>query len=266
MLRLIRRYAGRFLVAVLLCTMATSAGLFPMAFGKPLDHTKLADYDTRELIDALQDETLQGLGTHSTAWAEGFLASDDEPRFRGGILGSEKPKVSPVMRELVRRGVAVLPSLMDHLEDQRPTQLVIKLPFRSFGGMWHSDEYEPRYTDENKQPPDVNQARDERERHIREYKVRVGDLCFVIIGQIVNRGINVVRYQPTACIVINSPVETPALAKAVKKDWAGLTGEQHAASLIDDLKNSSEYTVAGAKARLRYYYPKTAARVGLNAP
>ena len=72
---------------------------------------------------------------------------------------------------------------------------------------------------------------------------------------------NVVRYQPTACIVINSPVETPALAAAVRNDWGGLTAEQHERSLIDDSKNPSEYAIAAALARLRFYYPEAAARI-----
>jgi hypothetical protein len=171
------------------------------------------------------------------------------------------------MRELVRRGLASLPNLMDHLEDRRLTRLVITLPIGGVGLMWHSDEYEPRYSDENKQPPNVNQVRGAIDRRIAgEYEVRVGDLCFVVIGQIVNRRLNVVRYQPTACIVINSPTETPALAEAVKMDWAGLTAEQHEASLIEDAKDSSEYAVAAALTRLRFYYPEAAAQFGLKAP
>src|SRR5439155_18821425 len=64
---------------------------------------------TEKLIDKLQEESAQGIGTHATAWASGFLAIDEEPRFRGGILGSKKPVRSPVLRELVRRGVGALP-------------------------------------------------------------------------------------------------------------------------------------------------------------
>jgi hypothetical protein len=256
-----------FLVAASFGAIASWAGLLFFGSRKPLDHTKLTSYTVEKLIDALQDEASEGLGTYSTAWADGFLASDKEAKFRGGILGSAKPNVSPVMRELVRRGVAALPNLMVHLEDRRLSCLVIQLPFGGFGGMWHSDEYEPRYSDKEKQPPDVNQDRGAMERGIAgEYKVRVGDLCFVIIGQIVNRRMSVVRYQPSGCIVINSPVETPALAQAVKADWAGLTAQQHEASLIEDSKDSSEYGVAAALARLRFYYPESAARQDLKAP
>ena len=193
-------------VAGLVCALLISASFYYFSVRKPLDVDNrkpldvdnLANFNVEELIDGLQDEASQGLGTHSTAWADGFLASDEEPRFRGGVLGSAKPDVSPVMRELVRRGVTALPHLMDHLADSRPTRLVIELPFGGFGGMWHSAEYEPRYADEVKRPPGINKGRDQDERTVdREYRVRVGDLCYVAIGQIVNRRMNVVRYQPT---------------------------------------------------------------------
>jgi len=219
---------------------------------------RLPDYRTEELIDRLQDEATEGMGTHLTAWAEGFLATEEEPRFRGGILGSAKPAASPVMKELVRRGPMALPELLDHLTDPRPTRVVVKLPFRGFGGMWHSDEYEPRSAGE--EPPGVNTG-DDGERLIANggYRVRVGDLCYVAVGQIVNRGFIVVRYQPTACMVINSPVETPALAAAVRADWAGLTTEEHERSLLREAREETKSSRNAALKRLRFYYPQAAA-------
>jgi len=41
------------------------------------------------------------------------------------------------------------------------------------------------------------------------YTVKVGDVCYAIIGQIVNRSLMAVRYQPSAGLVINSPIEMP---------------------------------------------------------
>jgi hypothetical protein len=154
---------------------------------RKLDPAKLASYTVQELIDGLRDEASEGLGTHSTAWADGFLASDDEPRFRGGIIGSIRPTSSPVIRELVRRGVKGLPDLLDHLTDRRSTRLVVKLPFPHFGAMWHSDEYDPRYTEKTKQPRGVNVLDDKSTHLSQEYRMRVGDLCYVAVGQIVNR-------------------------------------------------------------------------------
>jgi hypothetical protein len=79
-------------------------------------------------------------------------------------------------------------------------------------------------------------------------------LCYVAIGQIVNRQLNAVRYQPSACLVINSPVETPSLAEAVRKDWSGLTPEAHRLSLTQDALDPWPYAAPAALKRLCFYY------------
>jgi hypothetical protein len=213
-----------------------------------------------ELIDRLAEESEQGLGFHSTAAAEGFAALDEEPRFVGGILGSQKPVTSPVFQELVRRGLAALPDLLEHLTDSDTTKLSVGHD-GFFGAMWHADEYHPRHTDPQKQPPGVNTGREGRlnfegnEPRGGQYTVRIGDLCYVLVGQIVNRSLNAVRYQPTACLVINSPVENAGLAAAVKADWSGLTAEQHRESLTQDVYSLWPGAAPAAMQRLWFYYP-----------
>jgi hypothetical protein len=61
----------------------------------------------------------------------------------------------------------------------------------------------------------------------RDHVVTVGDLCFVALGQIVNRWFEAVRYQPTAIVMINSPTASAALKNAVRRDWATLTPDTH---------------------------------------
>jgi hypothetical protein len=56
--------------------------------------------------------------------------------------------------------------------------------------------------------------------------------------------------------VINSAVQTPSLAAAVKKDWAGLTVEQHKQSLSQDALSMYPYATSRAVERLLFYYPK----------
>jgi hypothetical protein len=104
-----------------------------------------------------------------------------------------------------------------------------------------------------------------RERPVRanKYTLRVGDLCFVAIGQIVNRHLNAVRYQPSGCLVINSPVETPSLAESVRKDWKGLTAEQHKQSLIRDALAPAYDADPGALVRLWFYFPLDGEKVAL---
>lgn len=212
------------------------------------------------LINNLQDESNEGIGTHSLAWASGFMALDEEPRFHGGVMGAPRPVTSPTMRKLVSLGVAAIPSLLEHLTDARPTKLVMgEAAFPHI--KYHSDEYHSRFHDFGRQPANVNienKALSQSDRrNVSFYRVRVGDLCFVALGQIVNRDLNLTRYQPSCCLVINSPVETPALAAAARQEWAGLTAEEHEKSLLQDVREDKPYLIADAIVRLCFYYPGT---------
>ena len=184
------------------------------------------------------------------------MAINDEPQFNGGIIGSDKPVISPVMRELVRRGLLALPKLIDHLSDPRPTELVVD---NGFSGRCFSDEYDARHHNPKGRANGVNT---EIEINFQdEYTLKVGDLCFVAVGQIVNRNLNAVRYQPTLCLVINSPVKTPALATAIKADWSKLTPTEHEKSLVLDAHRLDYDSPAEALKRLWFYYPKTGERL-----
>jgi predicted nuclease with RNAse H fold len=248
------RWASVLVLCTLLCHPITAQQ--PGKGAGPMGDVPLEKLTVEQLIAKLQEESEQGIGTHATAWASGFIAVDEEPQFGGGILGSQKPAKSPVMRELVRRGTDALPKLLEHVDDKRPTKLVIEHTF-GIGGMWHSDEYVHRYADPKKQPAKVNTRKEVIIEGVKpKYTIRVGDLCYVAVGQIVNCGLNVLRYQPTACIVINSPVETPSLAAAVRKDWSGLTADQHKQSLIQDANSKYPFVTPAAIRRLLFYFPK----------
>lgn len=217
---------------------------------------ELGALSTEDLITKLTEESNQGIGSHATAWASGFLAIDDEPRFNGGILGSAKPAVSPVMRELVGRGLAALPVLINHLTDSRSTRLTVG---DGFMGKWFADEYDARDSASQKSES-VNTGK---KTDFDQYTLRVGDLCYVAVGQIVNRELNAVRYQPSLCLVVNSPVEHPALAAAVKDDWSNLSAQDHQLSLEKDSMTPHSGFVPGAGLkRLVYYYP-AAGEVGM---
>jgi hypothetical protein len=209
---------------------------------------------TEELITKLTEESNQGIGSHTTAWASGFLAIDDEPRFSGGMLGSAKPVASPVMRELVRRGLAGLPLLINHLTDSRPTKLTVG---DGFTGKWFADEYDARDSTSTK----FANLNTRRRIDFENYTLRVGDLCYVAVGQIVNRELNAVRYQPSQCLVVNSPVEFPALAAAVKRDWGTLTAQDHQLSLEQDsMHPHSSFAPGAGLKRLAFYYPEAGER------
>jgi len=208
-----------------------------------------------ELIDDLANIADVGVGFHPTAWVSAFVAVDGEPQFDGGLLGSQSPSLHPALKELVSRGATALPELIEHLSDDRETKLSIGA--RGFGGgTWHSDEYDSRYRDEERLPEGVNTEKEDPLTD--DYVLRVGDLCSVAIGQIVNRRLNAVRYQPSGCYVINSPVVTKSLAEAVKNDWAHLTAEDHERSLIADAQSPYWGSPPPALERLAFYYPEAA--------
>jgi hypothetical protein len=97
----------------------------------------------------------------------------------------------------------------------------------------------------------------------RRYTVRVGDLCYVAIGQIVNRNLSALRYQPSACLIINSPVATPSLAGSVRKDWGSSNAVQHKQSLIRDASAPTDDADPGALVRLWLYYPDEGEKLAL---
>ena len=245
----------RKLLAVALGILYVSA-LRGSELAEPSD---LAALSMEELIARLQEVSAQSVGANNLVWAGGFIALDAPPTFRGGVLGTPAPAVPPAMRELVRRGATVLPALLDHLTDARPTKLTAGSSGQfQFMAAWYADEYDPR--DRAKPPADLHRAgagtMAEQER-FEHHQVKVGDLCFVALGQIVNRSLLAVRYQPSACLVVNSPVKTPRLAAAARADWHDLTAGEFKDFLIKDTtyRNPDVYTSNGALQRLLFYFP-----------
>jgi len=89
------------------------------------------------------------------------------------------------------------------------------------------------------------------------YDIRVGDLCFNIIGQIVNRRFLCVRYQPSAIVIVNSPVLCPDLLDAVRKEWSNTTREKLRDSLVGDVATPASSTqTAAALDRLARDFPE----------
>ncbi len=214
-------------------------------------------------LDALIDE-LTGVGSPTPgvdgmAWYSAFLADGAAPKFQGGVLGTPTPAVPPQMRELVRRGLAALPVLIRHLGDNRPTKLVVGglLPEGGFYMFqYFSDEYDPRVRAADPRKPRSGASdRVFVGSFSGRYTVKVGDLCYVLVGQIVNRRLVAVRYQPSSGLVINSPLEAPDLIDRVEKDWSGLEAQGHKASLLADIQDDDAPRSRAALIRLRFYYP-----------
>jgi hypothetical protein len=183
------------------------------------------------------------------------LAKIDKPDFglsgtMGGtafapIAGSEKTTVllltnhqlqtNEDFRKLVALGPKALPFLLDALEDKTPTKLK-QTHGGGFGGMFLCAEMGLNPTNSIEQKAVANLPKRDLGfsdgNAINAYTIKVGDVCFVAIGQIVGRTYQAVRYQPTAIVIINSPTENPKLAKAVRDIWSSPNAAQ---KLFDSL-------------------------------
>ena len=231
-----------------------------------------------QLIDDLTQIDSQAPGIDSAAIYDGFIAEDASTSFHGGVLGVPPPKVPPQMRELVRRGPRALPDLIRHLDDRRPTSLAVgnkdsASPSHQVGVDFFmftvfSDEYDPRLR-RSFSEEELGRGRLLLERKFQgRYTVKVGDVCFVLIGQIVNRQLLAVRYQASAGLVVNSPIETPELAEKVRNDWGKGNVEMLKASLLADIRTGNQPKEVGqivystgdvnsALRRLRLYFRDT---------
>jgi hypothetical protein len=204
------------------------------------------------LIESLIAIDRPVVGVDGMAMYDGFIGDGSSPQFGGGVLGVPPPATTPQMRELVRRGVAALPALIAHLGDARPTKFSVGggdfYMFRLF-----QDEYDPRtHTPLQQCAPDCTSGRDFQG----SYTVRVADICFALIGQIVGRRLDAVRYQPTQGLVVNSPLETPDLADRVRRDWRDLSPSDFRAFLLAEVAGAHWlWQAAPALTRLRFYYP-----------
>jgi len=220
-----------------------------------------------DLIDLLQEVAEGGeqIGLDQRVKNE-FLAWNLVSFYSRQHHGQPWSKNSPVMRELVSRGLQSLPKLLDHLDDKRPTKLVARpviFLVRDHDLMADEEirqktttdfvvhtEVPPNPTGFEKRPPDYWR-----------YPVKVGDLCYVAVGQIVNRNYRLLRKQePT--VLLNSPVHIAAVAAACRREWAGLTAEKHKASLINDcLDHLPGADPTAAMIRLHFYYPREGEKI-----
>lgn len=213
------------------------------------------------------------------------------------------PTAGP-MEALVRAGAAAIPPLLAHLDDLRPTSLVLS-PVSSADGMVLGSAYDPRRpnlkvltlkTLLNQRAADTESVRSDAEAQVgkpgggppridfrspmpktappapgraavkppdpndvlSEYTVTVGDLCFVALGQIVNRHYAMLQ-SPAAGkpLQINSPASNPDLEADVRRDCTGLNQETLWSALCDDLRDGDGARRGEAYKRLVAYYPET---------
>jgi len=199
-----------------------------------------------ELIDDLTQIDSESVAIHSSYLPPvGFIADETPVSLRTTREGVVVPDAPEQMRELVRRGPLALPELIRHLDDRRPTKLEVGRlppPYR-FSAKLFGDMYDPRVrglgAERPPHPPwKAAWVKD-------TYTLKVGDVCYVLIGQIVNRNLAAVRPVPTGFLVVNSPIEVPELVGLVKRDWGSGDAETVKASLLADIRGTNYQVHAG---------------------
>jgi hypothetical protein len=241
--------------------------------GEPVNK-KTTEY-LKSLIDSLGNIDNPDYGLSTTMSGASFSPVAGHSRGGAFLLTDHALKPAPAIKQLVERGPEALPHLLAALDDQRPTKL--KLEHKGgFGAMWFANELGGNPVNPLERRILNNSKRDQGilEKHIDSYTVKIGDVCLVAIGQIVGRGYQAVRYQPTACIVINSPTEDQELRKQVRAIWESKDPRQRLfESLLTDYATVADYVdgesfdiwgMAGdlqceAAMRLLYYFPKESA-------
>jgi hypothetical protein len=211
--------------------------------------------ETAQLIEELAHIAEPGIGYGRWFSASAFLPYPDSTEMQVGTLGAMEHEEAAPLRKLVEQGAAAVPLLIEHLDDARSIRMEA---FQTEGvGTWirfrnHYDANDrtakQKWTEGLRGwTPDANTS---------EYRLKIGDLCFVALGQIVNREFHASRYQPTGGTIITSPVRADRLRLELKREWGGLTRETHRERLIADFHSpdSTERQI-GAYLRLAFYYP-----------
>ncbi len=213
------------------------------------------------LIDKLTEISELGYGYSARFSGSQFLPHSDSGEVHTLVLGSHAPTNSSTLDTIVRRGISAVPLLLKHLDDTRKTRIpAVK------GMMWVSfaDEYDFNRRTRKGKPQGVN--RDVfGESQPSSHTITVGDLCFVALGQILNRSFSATRYQPTGGLVVNSPTYSKRLCNVVRDDWQDLTEQKHRKLLGRDfLTPDHEGRRIGAYRRLAFYYPDDVESLVLN--
>lgn len=217
----------------------------------------LADERIVVLIDQLQKIDKPDWGYAQYVSGSGFLPYDDTENLDTFVFGATGREKSDVMKQLVEMGFDAVPDLVKHLTDKRKTKLP---PIESGGMAWISfaNEYDVNRATIKSLPLDFDPKTSgiRMDTAAEQHEVTVGDLCFVALGQIVNRRWSASRYQPSGGRIISSPTHSEELHHAIMDEWGSLDRAEHRRRLIEDFRTPDSIDrMVGAYHRLCLYYP-----------
>jgi hypothetical protein len=249
-----------------------------VASGRSYVGTDYSQKSVAELIDDLTQIDSESIAINTVYLRAGFIAYETPDSLRAtryGVL----PDAPPQMRELVRRGPLALPELIEHLDDKRLTKLDVGGPRPGnpsvFYGKAFGDAYSPRIRESQQSVRDSQRSGlnpSSTPKSFTTYTLRVGDICYALIGQIVSRQLRAVQPIPSGFLTVNSPLMAPVLIEKIRTDWGKGEAETLKASLMADIHGTSgpfqnihtekedlytEIVVNPALRRLRLYFPDT---------
>jgi hypothetical protein len=179
----------------------------------------------KALIAMLAEIDRPDFGLSPSMSGAAFAPVPGSERAGAFVLGNHGLKRSGALAELVKLGPRALPFLLTALDDKTPTRLTMKLG-EILEWMQFATEADGNPANAREQkalaalPRPKEGANFAGDRHS-SHPVTIGDVCFVILGQITGRDYEAARYQPTGGIFINSPTESPLLARAMRAVWSG---------------------------------------------
>lgn len=226
--------------------------------------------EIKSLIRKLAAIDSPDFGLSGTMSGEAFLPIEGMTESGAMILMNHQLKSAPELRRLVELGPKALPFLLAALDDKTPTKLVMRHE-GMFGVMEYTNELSgnPVNPTERKILGPSGRRVGLNGEHVNEHTVKIGDVCLVAIGQIVGRSYQAVRYQPTACVMLNSPTHDSRLCRQVRDIWSSTDAAQR---LLDSLlldyategifngKSLDGWSIGAdlqvaAAMRLLYYFP-----------
>ncbi len=214
------------------------------------------DQGIESLIDDLRNISEPGMNYSYVLQGDVFSPFDYAANYLTSTAENSNPKE---IRVLVEKGAIAIPALIKHLDDTRAVALQ---PISRSDLVRYVDTYdfnpnnpgtgtmkirEPKYTSS----------------HLFDVQVTVGDICFSILGQILNRRFSSISWMPQSVIELGSPRYSKQLMEDLVSEWGSVTTpEAHRIKLENDFKNPDRPDRNyGAYLRLAFYYPDVMVRL-----
>lgn len=248
---------------------------------------------TAERVDEIEQliDDLSGVGKRDLSLNSSFLGSKFVPVGEFGTFGDwtgKRVEVSEPIRKLVEIGPEALPYLLASLGDDTPTGIVIQAVETrgaiaggmAFDEILHGNPANPteRFTLKLNRFPYSTSIRAKDDfvvaSEMESYRIKIGDVCLVIIGHIVGREYDCLSnpHVKSLGVLVCSPVYRIAVRRRVRRIWDSEHPRQKVLeSLVLDFSTrgllqmdsldywdiGNDFQIESTK-RLLYYYPDIA--------